>query len=223
MKQSSWISPLKVGVEQSVVLLKRGFLQQTSSKPTAPCYLNEVFQGVQFFSRVNESYLLHVLYFCAKKQLCLYLLPHCLTGRTVTAETGFQGEGQSLPAWKLRCLWRETDLWACGLLGNTGIPDYISFNMRAMKAFLSTRLTEKQFFSAFFFSFSCFCFLLVMSLYHFSLAACPRRILKSFFMSDAWSHQWKSLSGTQVGKSYMLHYASMVGYSKSPFEGLRNL
>lgn len=102
VKQSPWISPLKVGVEQCVELLKRGFLQQTSSKPAAPCCLNKVFQGVHYFflGKCNpyESYLLHGLYFCAKEQPYLYLLPQCLTEMTVTRETGFQDEGQSLPA-----------------------------------------------------------------------------------------------------------------------------
>lgn len=174
-----------------------------------------------FLSKCNpyESYLLHGLYFCAKEQLCLYLLPQCLAEMIVTREPGFQDEGQSLPAWRLWCLCRQTDLWACGLLGNTGIPDYTSFNTRAMKAFLSTRLSEKcSFFSAFF-----FCFLLAMSLDHLYLGSGTRGILTNFFMSDVWSHQWKSLSGTQVGKLYILHYASMDHYSKSPFEGSRNL
>lgn len=102
VKQSSWISPLKAGLEQCVILLKRGFLQQMPSNLTAPCCPNEVFQGVHLFflSKCNpyESYLLHGLYFCAKEQLCLYLLPQCLAEMIVTREPGFQDEGQSLPA-----------------------------------------------------------------------------------------------------------------------------
>lgn len=62
----------------------------------------KVFQGVHYFflGKCNpyEIYLLHGWYFCAKEQLCLYLLPQCLMEMTVTRETGFQDEGQSLPA-----------------------------------------------------------------------------------------------------------------------------
>lgn len=94
VKQSPCISPLKVEVEQCVVLLKRVFLQQTSSKPTTSCCYNKVFQGVYYFFLSKcypyESYLLYGVYFCAKEHLCPHLLPQCFTEMTETRETGFQ-------------------------------------------------------------------------------------------------------------------------------------
>lgn len=113
-----------------------------------------------FLGKCNpyESYLLHGLYFCAEKQPYLYLLPQCLTEMTVTRETGFQDEGQSLPAWRLWRLWRETDLCACGLPGNTGIPDYPRLHIFQYKGYESRPVYKTKwktlFFSSLFFVFS---------------------------------------------------------------------
>lgn len=68
--------------------------------------------------------------------------------------------------------------------------------------------------------FLCLFFFHTMCLDHLSLSAGIRGILMSFFMSDVWPLQWKSLSGTQVGKSYILHYNQYGWLQQNPFWGL---
>lgn len=208
VKQSPCISPLKVEVEQCVVLLKRVFLQQTSSRPTTSCCYNKVVQGVYyvFLSKCYpyESYLLYGVYFCAKEHLCPHLLPQCLTEMTDARETGFQDKDQRLPAGRLQsvetswpsCLWTPM---------KHKHPEYPPFHTKATKALQlqSTRLSEQH-------SFFCMCFLLALSLLQLAQCAGKRVILTGFFMSDVWSHQWKSLCDSWIGESCVLHVRGSV-------------
>lgn len=149
--------------------------------------------------------------------VCIFY--HSALLKWLSPETGFQDEWRSEFACMKVMVFVERNwplrLWAPRKHRD---PKLYIFQHKGYEAILSTRLSEKYSFTAFF-----FCFLLAMSLDHLSLGAGTRGILTNFFMSDVRALQWKSLSGTQVGKSYILHYANMDDYSKSPFEDLRNL
>lgn len=60
------------------------------------------------------------------------------------------------------------------------------------------------------FFFFCMCFLLALSLLQLAQCAGKKVILTGFFMSDVWSHQWKSLCGSWIGGSCVLHVRGSV-------------
>lgn len=80
VKHSLCISPLKVEVERCVVLLKRGFLQQTSSKPTTSCcYNKKCFKEWIIFSSVNIIFMKPICFMvctCVQKNTSVYAFCH---------------------------------------------------------------------------------------------------------------------------------------------------
>lgn len=120
--------------------------------------LIKCFKECIIFSWVNVTFTKAICFMVCtsvQKNSPIYIFCHSALLKSLSPERLVSRMKVSLPAWRLWCLWRETDLCACGLPGNTGIPDYPRLHIFQYKGYESHPVYKTKwktlFFSSLFF------------------------------------------------------------------------